>query len=453
MKDKKIAIVGGGLAGSLISVMLGQRGYDVTVYEKRPDMRTREVDAGRSINLALAQRGIKALSAAGLMDDVEPLLIPMRGRQLHLPGGKQEFSPYGQREHEVIYSVSRERLNSLMLTASEQHELVNVVFEQECQTIDFAKKQISFRDLNNGADNVVDYDLLIGCDGAGSRVRRQLMPLVNGSSSSEILDHDYKELTIPAGKDSQHLIKKEALHIWPRGGYMLIALPNLDGSFTVTLFMPKQGEPSFESLNDVDSVTKFFASQFPTAMELIPDLAKEFFENPTGLLGTLRCEPWSYDDSVVILGDASHAIVPFHGQGMNAAFEDCDEFCQLLDGFEHDWEKTIAEFGAVRKPHADAIADMALENYITMRDSVMDEQFQLKKEVGFELERKYPTRFTPRYSMVMFHSIGYAEALTRGKIQDELLTELTRGKDSCDTVDWELAARMVEERLLPVVLD
>ncbi len=453
MKDKKIAIVGGGLAGSLVSVMLGQRGYDVTVYEKRPDMRTKEVDAGRSINLALAQRGIKALSAAGLMDDVEPLLIPMRGRQLHLPGGKQEFSPYGQREHEVIYSVSRELLNSLMLTASEQHELVNVEFEQDCQTIDFDQKQISFRDLNTGADNVVDYDILIGCDGAGSRVRRQLMPLVNGSSSSEILDHDYKELTIPAGKDAQHQIKKEALHIWPRGGYMLIALPNLDGSFTVTLFMPKQGEPSFESLNDVASVTKFFESQFPMALELIPDLAREFFANPTGLLGTLRCEPWSYGDSVVILGDASHAIVPFHGQGMNAAFEDCDEFCQLLDGFDHDWGRTIAKFGAVRKPHADAIADLALENYVTMRDSVMDEQFQLKKEVGFELERKYPDRFTPRYSMVMFHSIGYADALSRGKIQDELLSELTRGKDSCDAVDWELAAQMVEERLLPVALD
>lgn len=453
MKDKKIVVVGGGLAGSLVSVMLGQRGYDVTVFEKRADMRAKEVDAGRSINLALAQRGIKALTAAGLMDEVEPLLIPMRGRQLHLPGGNQEFSLYGQREHEVIYSVSRELLNSLMLTSSEQHELVDVHFEHDCESIDFERKQIKFQDMSSGSERLVDYDILIGCDGAGSRVRRQMMPLIDGKSSSEFLDHDYKELTIPPGADGQHQIKKEALHIWPRGGYMLIALPNLDGSFTVTLFMPKTGEPSFATLNDVDQVNQFFETQFPSALKLIPQLATEFFENPTGALGTLRCEPWFLGDSVVILGDASHAIVPFHGQGMNAAFEDCDALCQLLDGCDQDWSRTISEFSLIRKSHADAIADMALENYVTMRDSVMDEQFQLKKEVGFELERKFPTRFIPRYSMVMFHSIGYADALSRGKIQDRLLSELIRGIDTSENLDWDLAARLVEERLMPVVMD
>ena len=453
MKDKKILIVGGGLAGSLLSVMLGRRGYDVTVFEKRADMRKQQVDAGRSINLALAQRGIKALTAAELMDDVAPLLIPMRGRQLHMPGGQQEFSPYGQREHEVIYSVSRELLNSLMMTAAEEHELVDVMFEHSCETVDFEKKQVVFRDLTTDTERVVNYDIIVGCDGAGSRVRRQMMPLADGQSRSDFLDHDYKELTIPPGPNGSHLIKKEALHIWPRGGYMLIALPNLDGSFTVTLFLPKSGETSFESLTDVDAVNQFFEEQFPTAMELIPDLAKEFFENPTGLLGTLRCEPWYCGDSAVILGDAAHAVVPFHGQGMNAAFEDCDELCQLLDEKNHDWSETIAEFSRVRKPNADAIADMALENYVTMRDSVMDEQFQLKKEVGFELERKHPDRFIPRYSMVMFHSIGYAEAFDRGKLQDELLNEVTSGKDSIDEVDLDAAAKLVEERLVPVKLD
>lgn len=453
MKDKRVVIVGGGLAGSLLSVMLGLRGYDVTVFEKRPDMRTQDVDGGRSINLALAQRGIKALSAAGLMEDVTPLLIPMRGRQLHLLGGQQEFSPYGQREHEVIYSVSRELLNSLMMTAAEEHERVNVMFEHDCETIDFDKKQILFRDLASDSDRRVEYDILIGCDGAGSRVRRQMMPLVDGNSRSEFLDHDYKELTIPPGPSGSHQIKTEALHIWPRGGYMLIALPNLDGSFTVTLFMPKSGDVSFETLNDVDSVNAFFTEQFPSALELIPDLASEFFENPTGLLGTLRCEPWHCGDSAVILGDAAHAVVPFHGQGMNAAFEDCDVLCQLLDDFEHDWSRTIAEFSRIRKPNADAIADMALENYVTMRDSVMDEQFQLKKEVGFELERRHPDRFIPRYSMVMFHSIGYAEAFDRGNLQDELLNEVTAGKDSIDEVDFDWATKLVEERLVPAKLD
>lgn len=453
MKEKRVVIVGGGLAGSLLSVMLGRRDYDVTVFEKRADMRKREVDGGRSINLALAQRGIKALTAAGLMDRVSPLLIPMRGRQLHLPGGQQEFSPYGQREHEVIYSVSRELLNSLMMTAAEEHERVNVVFEHDCETVDFDKRQIQFRDLPSDNKRLVEYDILMGCDGAGSRVRRQMMPLVDGKSRSDFLDHDYKELTIPPGLGGSHQIKTEALHIWPRGGYMLIALPNLDGSFTVTLFLPKTGDVSFESLKDIDSVNTFFAEQFPTALELIPELAVEFFENPTGLLGTLRCEPWHRGDSAVILGDAAHAVVPFHGQGMNAAFEDCDVLCQLLDDLDHDWAKALAEFSRVRKPNADAIADMALENYVTMRDSVMDEQFQLKKEVGFELERRHPDRFIPRYSMVMFHSIGYAEAFERGGVQEELLNEVTSGKGSIAEVDLDWAEKLVIERLAPVKLD
>jgi kynurenine 3-monooxygenase len=450
LSQNKITIVGGGLAGSLLSVMLGQRGYDVTVYEKRPDMRQKDVDAGRSINLALARRGIKALSAAGLNDDVEPLLIPMKGRQLHLLGGEKLFSPYGLRDHEVIFSVSRELLNSLMMDAAEEHELVNVVFEHSCEAIDFENKQVTFQDLKSNTCEVVDYDILIGCDGAGSRVRRQMLPLCEGTASSEFLDHDYKELTIPPGTNGEHQILKEALHIWPRGGYMLIALPNLDGSFTVTLFMPKTGAPSFESLGDASELKEFFEAQFPSAMELIPDLATEFFENPTGRLGTLRCEPWFYGDSVAILGDASHAIVPFHGQGMNAAFEDCEILADLLDKNENDWGRTVSEFSQVRKPHAEAIADMALENYITMRDSVMDEQFQLKKEVGFELEKKYPKRFIPRYSMVMFHSIGYADAFARGEIQDELLGEVTAGKQSLAQVDLDLAGRLVTERLEPL---
>lgn len=452
LRDEKITIVGGGLAGSLLSVMLGRRGYDVTVFEKRADMRKQTVDAGRSINLALAQRGIDALKRAELMDDVEPLLIPMRGRQLHLSSGEQEFSPYGQREHEVIYSVSRELLNGLMMTAAEEHERVNVRFEQSCEAIDLEKKQVTFQDLSTQASHVVEYDILIGCDGAGSRVRRQIMSAINGESSSEFLEHDYKELTIPATANGEHKIEREALHIWPRGGFMLIALPNLDGSFTVTLFMPKKGSPSFESIEQSDELQAFFQSEFPTALDLIPDLATEFYGNPTGRLGTLRCEPWYFGDSAMILGDASHAIVPFHGQGMNAGFEDCAILSSMLDEADHDWKSVIAEFSRIRKPNADAIADMALENYITMRDSVRDEQFQLKKEVGFELERRLPNRFIPRYSMVMFHTIPYADALARGLIQEEILNHLTVGKSSIEQVDLEEGCKLVEERLETVKL-
>ena len=447
MVKENVTIVGAGLAGSLLSVMLGQRGYNVTLHEKRSDMRRQEVDSGRSINLALAQRGIDALSAAGLMDEVQELLIPMKGRHLHLSDGSEEFSPYGQRSNEVIHSVSREQLNSLMMTAAEDHEMVNIVFGSSLEQIEFEQKQVRFKDLNDQREKVLDYDILVGCDGAGSRVRRQMIPLTEGQSNSDFLDHDYKELTIPPGAEGQHLLSREALHIWPRGGFMLIALPNLDGSFTVTLFMEKSGPTSFEALQTPEAVLDFFREYFPSTLPLIPDLATEFFENPTGRLGTLRCEPWFLGDSVMLLGDAAHAIVPFHGQGMNAAFEDCKVFCDLLDDHDQNWSKAIAEFSRVRKPDADAIAEMALENYITMRDSVRDEQFQLKKEVGFKLERLFPTRFVPRYSMVMFHSIPYSEAFERGQAQDEILSQLCAGKTSIEEVDFELGQSLVEKRL------
>ena len=447
LSNENVTIVGAGLAGSLLSVMLGQRGYDVTLFEKRSDMRRQEVDSGRSINLALAKRGIAALSSAGLMEKVQRLLIPMKGRHLHLSDGSEDFSPYGQRQHEVIHSVSRELLNSLMMTAAEDHEKVNIVFDTSLEQVDFAQKQVRFKNLKEQSESVLDFDILIGCDGAGSRVRRQMMPLNEGHSESDFLDHDYKELTIPPGPDGQHQLAREALHIWPRGGFMLIALPNLDGSFTVTLFMKKSGAVSFEALQTPESVREFFQKYFPSALELIPDLATEFFENPTGRLGTLRCTPWFLGDSAMILGDAAHAIVPFHGQGMNAAFEDCQVLCDLLDSHDQNWSKTISEFSRLRKPDADAIAEMALENYITMRDSVRDEQFQLKKEVGFKLERDFPSRFVPRYSLVMFHTVPYQEVFERGQVQDEILSKLCEGKSTVGEVDFELAKRLVEKRL------
>ena len=448
-RSKQITIAGAGLVGSLLSVMLGNLGYKVRVLEKRADMRRRSVDGGRSINLALAERGIHALRRAGLMQQVQSLLIPMKGRMLHSLAGELEFFTYGQRPDELIYSVSRTGLNELLMNAAEASKNVELRFDQELKSLDFASNEMTLLDEND-REYRLNYDILIGADGAGSRVRRAMLPVVDGVDDSELLDHDYKELTIPAAADASHQIEKEALHIWPRGGFMLIALPNLDGSFTVTLFLKKSGPVSFDSLDSRQAVLDFFGKYFADASKLIPHLSDEFFENPTGILGTVRCSPWKLDDKVLLLGDASHAIVPFHGQGMNAGFEDCELFVEMLEKHEHDWTKAIYEFDATRKDDADAIADMALENYVTMRDSVRDPKFQLKKELGFRLERHFPDRFIPRYSMVMFHRIPYSVVYARGKIQQTILDQLVEERRSLDEVDFETASELIQQNLEPV---
>jgi kynurenine 3-monooxygenase len=289
-----ITIAGAGLVGSLLSVLLGKRGYEVSIFERRSDMRGKQVDAGRSINLALSRRGIHALDQAGLMPDVEKLLIPMRGRVLHLENGRTEFLPYGQRPDEVIYSVSRRDLNCLMMTAAEIAPPVNIYFDRELSIVDFDRGLLMFTDDKESEEISIPFQRLIGADGAGSKVRRALMERVGGNSRSEFLDHDYKELEIPAGPLGGFQIEKEALHIWPRGTYMLIALPNLDGSFTVTLFMPKTGEPSFESLEDPQKLVAFFEEKFPDALRLIPDLEEDYYSHPQGPLGTVYCSPWHY---------------------------------------------------------------------------------------------------------------------------------------------------------------
>lgn len=449
-RPEEITITGAGLVGSLLAVRLGNLGYRVVVFEKRADLRQGSVASGRSINLALAERGIRALETARLMPDVRSLLIPMPGRLLHGMDNKLEFMPYGQRPTEVIHSVSRAGLNALMLTAAESTCQVELQFEKSLESIDFKRKSITLTDLSTGRKFEHNYQILIGADGAGSRVRRALLPAAHGIDRSELLDHDYKELTIPAGNDGRHQIEREALHIWPRGGYMLIALPNLDGSFTVTLFLQKTGEPGFAQLSDQQSVNDFFRTQFPDAFQLIPNLAHEFFKNPTGILGTVRCSPWIFNDSVMLIGDAAHAIVPFHGQGMNAGFEDCELFVDLLDTYNHDWPTAMQEFDGTRRENTDAIAVMALENYVTMRDSVRDQNFQLKKELGFELERRFPDRFIPRYSMVMFHSLPYSTAFLRGKIQQTILDQLTATGSKLADIDFDAAGEQITKLLPPV---
>jgi kynurenine 3-monooxygenase len=450
-----ILIAGSGLVGSLLALMLGRRGYRVTVIEKRPDMRRVGVKGGRSINLALAERGLHGLRQAGLVDLVETLLIPMKGRMLHGLDGNLSFMPYGQRPHEVIWSVSRGDLNMRMITAAEAHEDVDFLFEQSIESVDLTNNIVTVHDEICGKRSTFEFELLIGSDGVASQVRPALMAKTGGRCTIDMLDHDYKELNIPGGPGGQWQMEREALHIWPRGGYMLIALPNTDGSFTVTLFLASRGNPSFELIDEPEELSAFFREQFNDVDELIPDLQAEYFGNPTGKLGTVRCDRWVLENRCLLLGDAAHGIVPFQGQGMNAGFEDCSELCRLLDKYGDDWSQALKEFETIRIPNANAIADMALENYVTMRDSVNDPRFVLKRAIGFELERMSPDRFIPKYSMIMFHRIPYAVVYARGLIQEEILEKIADTSPAGDATrfDRQLASRLIRERLEPLVLD
>ncbi len=442
---QKITIIGAGLVGSLMSIFLGRRGYTVDVFEKLPDIRKHSIAAGRSINLALANRGIRPLKKVGIMDKVEQLLIPMSGRMLHDTDGQLQYQSYGQRDHEVIYSVSRGGLVSLLRDEAESTGRVTFHFEHSLESIDHDKQTLVIKG-DDAPSFTYAFDILLAADGAGSRIRRSLESLGQVNCRSELLDHSYKELTIPASQSGGFLIDKNALHIWPRGQYMLIALPNLDGSFTVTLFLPNDGELSFASLHTDEAVQKLFHDQFYDVIELIPDLSDMFFENPTGILGTIRCQQWHYKNSLLI-GDAAHAIVPFHGQGMNCGFEDCFELNRLLDEHNDDWHKVMDLYTDVRKDNANAIADMALDNYIEMRDSVRDPKFHLKKAIAFELERAYPRQFIPRYSMVSFSHIPYAQAQQRGVIQAQILNELSQGIENVEEFDRDHADQLIKQQL------
>lgn len=445
-QPQTITMIGAGLVGSLMAIYLGNRGYKVTVFEQLPDIRKEAISAGRSINLALANRGIRPLQQVGIMDEVEKLLIPMKGRMLHDIDGQLQFQSYGQKAEEEIYSVSRAGLVSLLRDSAEATGNVAFNFKQELLSIDSKSNSLILKDVVSGETFNHQYELLLGSDGAGSQVRQSLEAATELQFSSELLEHSYKELTIPASETGDFLIEKEALHIWPRGQYMLIALPNLDGSFTVTLFMPNDGEPSFNSLLDKDSFSQFFRSTFADAYKLIPNVAEMFFENPTGILGTVRSKDWDYNN-ILLFGDAAHAIVPFHGQGMNCGFEDCGVLNSLLNKFDDDWSQILPAFTESRRENANAIADMALENYVEMRDSVRDPKYQLKKAIAFKLEQQYPQQFIPRYSMVMFHHIGYADAQKRGLIQNDILNRLTENTQAIDSVDFKLAESLIESQL------
>jgi kynurenine 3-monooxygenase len=430
-------------------VLLARRGFAVALYERRPDPRQAQPERGRSINLALAARGIRALERAGVMERVQPLTIAMRGRMVHERSGASALQPYGQREHEVIYSVGRADLNRLLIEAALRHPNVTARFNQQCTGVDPGNNRLRLRDTTNGSERELDLAPAIATDGAGSAVRLSLAAAGLVTVREHWLDHDYKELTVPPVAGAPALAR-HALHIWPRGGFMLIALPNTDASFTATLFLARAGAASFAALDSGAAVARFFAQEFPDAVPHLPRLAAEFAQHPQGQLGTVHTSPWHAGGKLLLLGDAAHAIVPFHGQGMNAAFEDCRVLDELLD--RHDeWVTLFAEFERARRPNTEAIAAMALENYIEMRDTVLDARFLRRKNLAMALERRFPERFIPRYSMVMFHpEIPYAEALRRGVLQAQLLDDLDGGDAAGAGPDLERAERLIRERLPPI---
>jgi kynurenine 3-monooxygenase len=445
---QRIAIVGGGPAGSLLAILLAQRGLKPFVVERGPRFSYATPRGGRSINLALAARGIAALRRAGIEAEVTKLLIPMRGRMVHDLSGTQRFLPYGQRATEEIYSVSRATLNTLLYELAAQHHGVEYRFGEQCVGLD--RDGTPLVESTNGERRRLEADIVLAADGAGSEVRRSLVAARAIEAREELLDHGYKELTIEATREGGFALDPGALHIWPRGGFMLIGLPNPDHTFTATLFLPNTGEPSFASV--AAGVAPFFRREFADAEPLIPSLERDYADHPVGLLGTVHCKPWSHANRVLLVGDAAHAIVPFHGQGMNAAFEDCVALDDLLGRHTgprgHDWPAIFAAFEAERAPNAHAIAEMALENYREMRDEVRDAKFELRAALSFELERRYPGRFIPRYSMVMFHpEISYAEAQRRGALQSQILRELTSRATRVAEIDLRNAAELVETRL------
>jgi len=387
-----VVIVGAGQAGATLAIYLARQGYDVQVYESRPDLRRVDIDAGRSINLALATRGIVPLVDVGVIDRVDAITIPMRGRMIHVVGDPTpDLQPYGSQAHEVIHSVSRSDLNGILLDAAEATGRVTIEFDARLDSIDFDTSLLHFT-----GGRTEPFGVVFGADGAGSRVRKAIAAAGSGEYETEWLDHDYKELELPALPDGSHRIDPKALHVWPRGEFMLIALANPEGDFTITFFAPKT---TFEALQTADDIKAFFDDQFPDFAALVPDLVEQYQQNPVGRLGTLRATGWSHRDRAVIVGDAAHAIVPFHGQGMNAALESVRALDRHLREQPDDVAGAFAAYEAERKPDGDAIAEMALNNYVEMRAGVIDPDYLSKRELALELEQRHPENLSPRYNM------------------------------------------------------
>ncbi|MFN0015468.1 MAG: FAD-dependent oxidoreductase [Saprospiraceae bacterium] len=420
--QKHALVVGAGLVGALWTVFLARRGYRVDVYERRPDMRAAGYAGGRSINLAMSARGWAAMDKAGILDKIEKVAIPMPGRMMHATDGQLSYQPYGK-AGEAIYSVSRGGLNLELLRIAAEYPGVQFHFEHRCTDVDLSNPFISFEDMRTGEHKTVEAPLIFGADGAFSAVRYALQRTDRFDYIQRYIEHGYKELTIPPTVDGQHCMDPNALHIWPRGNFMLIALPNADGSFTCTLFLPFEGAVSFEHLTDNASVQAFFHRYFADAVPLMPTLIDDFWKNPTSSLVTTQCYPWQWQNRVLLIGDAAHAIVPFYGQGMNAGFEDCTILDTMHDAYGGDWSRIIPDFSAQRKKDGDAILELALRNFIEMRDLVGDPRFLLRKKIAAWLHERH-AEFLPVYSMVSFSNTPYHIALREDDRQNVLFREI-----------------------------
>ena len=449
MQKKEVVIIGAGLVGSLLSIYLAKRGYSVKLYERRSDMRTSTVAAGRSINLALSDRGLLALEKVGLADAIREISIPMHGRYLHQPDGATAFQPYGK-EGQFINSVSRGTLNKKLMDIAESNG-IRIFFEHRCTHIDWSSNTVYFE--ANGKETPVKADLIFGADGAFSAARLQHQLSHDRFNYQQFyIDCGYKELTIPATAAGDFAMHVNALHIWPRKEFMLIGLPNLDKTFTCTLFFPFDGQLSFSRLDTEEKVKAFFEKTFPDAIALMPNYVHDFFNNPTSSLVTVKCYPWVRGDQFALIGDAAHAIVPFFGQGMNAGFEDCRVLDELIGAYDHNWDKILQQYQQLRKPDGDAIADLAVNNFTEMRERVADPSFLLQKKIEAKLNEKFPDKWVPAYSLVTFSpQVRYSDALRNGQRQEQIMQEVMQepgieGRWDSDELHNQIIGKLLSSR-------
>ncbi len=451
-----MTVVGAGLVGSLLATVLAKLGFEVDLFERRVDMRKEAISAGRSINLAMSVRGLYALEKLGVHEQIMTKAIAMPGRIIHPISGPTVFQRYGKDDSECIYSISRGELNKMLMTYAESTEKVKIHFQEKLIKADLDKKTLSFQNDKTQKEITTPFVRVFGTDGSASVLRHTLRDDFGHEESESLLSHGYKELNMACGPHGSFKMEKHGLHIWPRGSYMLIALPNYEGSFTCTLFLSNQGSLSFETLNSQEKIEAFFREQFPDVVPLIPDFVEQFITHPTGQMVTVKAYPWHHSDDVVLLGDAAHAIVPFFGQGMNCGFEDVAVLWNMIlkaapDLKKISWGPLFEEFSKSRKPNGDAIADLAVNNFVEMRDKVADKPFLMAKEVEKILEKEFPGEYMSRYRLVSFSRIPYRIALEAGKLEDEILSELCSGiKEACE-VDLVKAKRLIQIDLIPLL--
>lgn len=439
---RSISIVGAGLVGSLLAIYLARRGYQVDVFESRPDSRASSADTGRSINLAMSCRGITALAEVGILPAVEKLMVPMRARAIHDGQGAIKYQAFGRRHDEYINAIQRNDLNELLLDEAGKFPSIHSHFDTKLLNLDVSKKTAHFR-RRDGSEFLHAYQRVIGADGAGSQVRDSLQRQGLISASRTFFPHGYKEITI-AGAASNHLAH-EHLHLWPRESFLLLGNPNLDNSVTGSLFLPMQGKNSFADLDSAARIQAFFEQAFPDAFAAMPDVAGDFLDHPTGHMSTVKSSPWYHEDQCLLVGDAAHGLIPFFGQGMNSGFEDCRILNELLDLYQDDWWRAMPAFYRSRKPDTDAVSEMSMANYHEIQTGIRDEHFNLKKQLEQHLMRRYPTRYVSKHVLVMFSNTPYAVALAHGRVQNAFLDRICRQASRIDDVDWPRVDELMQE--------